>query len=659
MTDWSRYKIAELKEECKSRAIPLTGLKLKQHYIDKLEDHESQTDAQIEQNGNEQDVEMVGEEHTLQTNGNILEPNGADSDKDEDHEPTTPKKEVAEKVPLKHDDTLEPDVPSVLQVEESRARAQSENEAQSPSEAPALADDAGGRGALFLPEPEAIDEKLAESRHETSAEGDQEQAREVQHSNGGLATPSQPERSPKEATSPTAQSTQIPSDTSTPRTSQIPPSDIAEDQRNRRKRSATPVPSTEEMSRKRVRLSEEKHETQAEEALEQMEADTEQAKEIRMEPTRTELEEHPTDEHKEVAVAVETRPTTEDTNEMSLAPLQEMPPSLPTRSRSPSEDRHIPPAMHPATNSLYISRLKRPLQPQQFRKHIIAKAKSRSSDDSDPITSFYLDSIKTHAFVSFDSVSAASRVRSAMHGVRYPEEASREALFVDYVPDDKVQSWIDQETDSGFGRVRGGRCVFEVVYEKGRNGVEAIFQEADPTRRRPPVEPSLNSRISFDRQQPPTAPSGVHSDRAAFVPRDHRNRDREYSRAPPTGPKSSNSDTGKGFKALDELFSSTTVKPKLYYKTVSSTVADERSDMFRDLRAGYAEMGRTGDEGMKRYSFDRVQDREEWVDKGPEFGHGRRGQERLVGADRGGRGRGRGGGYRSRPMDSWRGGSGR
>ncbi len=156
-----------------------------------------------------------------------------------------------------------------------------------------------------------------------------------------------------------------------------------------------------------------------------------------------------------------------------------------------------------------------------------------------------------------------------MHGVRFPDEQSREPLFVDYVPDDKVQLWIDQETDSGFGQVSRTKRVFEVVYEDGANGVEAVFQEAGSTKPRPPIEPSRNARMSFDRPQPnvvPTGPSGVHPDRAAFVPRENRDRDRDLPRAPPTGPKNSTADSGRGFKALDELFNSTTAKPKLYYK---------------------------------------------------------------------------------------------
>ena len=246
-----------------------------------------------------------------------------------------------------------------------------------------------------------------------------------------------------------------------------------------------------------------------------------------------------------------------------------------------------------------------------------------------------------------------------MHGVRFPDEASREPLFVDYVPTDKVQSWIDQETESGFGQGGRNRVVFEVVYDDTGDGIEAIFQTAGATKPRPPLEPSRSSRMSFDRQQPTIIPASVHPDRAAMVPRES-DRERDWPRAPPTGPRKASVDTGRGFKALDELFSSTTAKPKLYYKPVQSSVANERLDLFRGLRVGHNEMGRSGDEGMKRYSFEKSKDYEEWVDKGPEFGHGRRGQERLAGGgERSFRGRGRGGGYRGRPMDSWRGGAGR
>ena len=46
MTDWSKFKVTELKEECKTRDIPLTGLKLKQQLIDALEKHQSEQEQE-------------------------------------------------------------------------------------------------------------------------------------------------------------------------------------------------------------------------------------------------------------------------------------------------------------------------------------------------------------------------------------------------------------------------------------------------------------------------------------------------------------------------------------------------------------------------------------------------------------------------------------
>ncbi|OCT50349.1 SAP domain protein [Cladophialophora carrionii] len=687
MTDWRKYKVADLKEECKSRDIPTTGLKLKQQYIDKLEDYEAQSGEGATKDVQEQDVEMAHGEPVSSVNGDSSQPHDIKPDVSEVADEGTREENAGEGRVSDQEVIKETNIPPALQEEERRTEAHSEKEEESTPEVPPLTADAGVKDALFVPEPENVTEKLEEKRLQETVEGDHDKqqapSEDVQRNHEESITPDQQQApsedlqqndeepvtadqavsSPKPAVSSTPQPSQLPSDSSTPLTSQIPPSDLAEDQKNRRKRSATPIPSAEEVARKKMRLSEEANERKAQEALEQMEGATEFSKDIRMEHTDVGLP-AVSAKQTDVSAAATEPPASQGSTLVPLEARKMTPSRSPSRSRSPSEDRDVPPAIHPATSSLYISRLKRPIQPQAFRSHIISKTKTRSSDDSDPITAFYLDNIKSHAFISFTSVSAASRVRSAMHGVRYPEEGSREPLFVDYVPDDKVQSWIDQETESGFGRGgSSGRRVFEVVYEDRGDGVEAIFQEVDTTKPRAPLEPSRGSRLSFERQQlgSAPAPAGVHPDRAGLVSRDDRGRDRDRPRAPapPSGPKNASSDPGRGFKALDELFNSTTTKPKLYYKPVPPSVAADRLGMFRGLHSRYAELGRTGDEGVKRYSFEKSKDREEWVDKGPEFGHGRRGQERLVGGDRGFRGRRRGGPYRGRAMDSWRGGSAR
>jgi hypothetical protein len=85
--------------------------------------------------------------------------------------------------------------------------------------------------------------------------------------------------------------------------------------------------------------------------------------------------------------------------------------------------------------------------------------------------------------------------------------------------------------------------------------------------------------------------------------------------------------------------------------------------MIKDLRVGHADMGRSGDEDMKRYSFEVYRGGEEWVDKGPEFGYGRRGVERMRGGPSsragyrlGGGASGARGRFRERDRDDpWRG----
>jgi len=182
---------------------------------------------------------------------------------------------------------------------------------------------------------------------------------------------------------------------------------------------------------------------------------------------------------------------------------------------------------------------------------------------------------------------------------------------------------------------------WEFVYEEGSEGVEAVLREqgvgAGPRRSSMAVRQPSMTEVSK-----PAPVTGVHPDRMGLVPR------REDART-----------SGTGCTALDELFSFTTAKPKLYYKPVSQPVVDRRMDMIKDLRVGHAGMGKSGDEDMKRYSFDVYRGEEEWVDKGPEFGYGRRGVERLTGGGgvrggfRGRGGRGGGGGFGDR-VDSWR-----
>jgi hypothetical protein len=269
-----------------------------------------------------------------------------------------------------------------------------------------------------------------------------------------------------------------------------------------------------------------------------------------------------------------------------------------------SEDRDVAPAIHPATAALYIRNLQRPLQLPVLREHLLSLAQaSNSSPSMESVVELFVDTIKSHALVMFSSISAASRVRLALHDDVWPDEKGRRRLWVDFIPEDKVKEWIEVE-HAAAGTKPPKR--YEVTYEEEEGGIAAYLKEA--------VGPQRGPLAQGTRNGPPTATIAK-----PIVPR---------------------GDPGRGFKQLDDLFMSTTTKPKLYFQPVSDSIRDRRLDLLAGGRGG----GR-GDE-MRRFSFED----DIVVDKGPEYGFGGRNTER----------RGRGGyrgGFESRGGfrgDSWR-----
>lgn len=265
-----------------------------------------------------------------------------------------------------------------------------------------------------------------------------------------------------------------------------------------------------------------------------------------------------------------------------------------------AEDKIVSPALHPATSALYIRELMRPLKIENLRDHLIALATPPDTAvNPDIVTDFFLDSVRTHCLVGFDNISAASRVRSGLHDRVWPNERDRRRLWVDFVPEEKLKKWIDVEQTAGSGRGQPSKR-WEVVYEDEENGVNAYLQELG------------SNGGGLRAPQPPRVDAG-----------------QGVQFAPPSGPRISGSeprsskprpDSGKGFRALDDLFTSTAAKPKLYYLPVSKAEADRRLAKLTAGRGG----GR--DDEMRRFSFDEGS----IVDNGPEFGRG---------------GYGRGGGY--------------
>ncbi|KAI4087836.1 MAG: hypothetical protein LQ344_006528 [Seirophora lacunosa] len=323
-------------------------------------------------------------------------------------------------------------------------------------------------------------------------------------------------------------------------------------------------------------------------------------------------------------------------------------PTRPSLMADPS-DRTVAPALHPATTALYIRNILRPLHVESLRDHLLSLAtpSSSASPDADTIRTFHLDAIRTHALVRFSSVAAASRVRTGLHDRVWPDEKNRKPLWVDFVPEEKLDKWIQVENGGGGGGGGGARGArgakrWEVVYEDEEDGVKAYLQEAGSSGSaggpRNPQAPPL----------PRPAETGLGVQGAPSGPRlrDARGPQQQQQQQATDGPPPTATDSGRGFQALDDLFRSTTAKPKLYFLPAAKRTAEKRLDMLAEGRGG----GRGGGE-MRRYTFEAG----ELVDRGPEFGMRGRGGGGYGGRGGGYGGRGGGGGYRGDYRGEYRG----
>ncbi|KAM3416474.1 hypothetical protein BST61_g8068 [Cercospora zeina] len=278
------------------------------------------------------------------------------------------------------------------------------------------------------------------------------------------------------------------------------------------------------------------------------------------------------------------------------------------------EDADASPARHEATRALYIRELVRPLQPNALREHlreIASPPGATSASAAEIMELFHLDKLRTHALVVFDSISAASRARSALHEHIWPNEPSmRKPLWVDFVPEAKVQDWIDMETERPDTK-------WEVVYESldTDSPVTASLQEAGAGRRE-----------SFNGSTRPTM-SGSQD-------------------APPS-PQQEAPAQSKSFDTLDSRYKFTQCKPKIYYQPVARELSESRQQTLTQGTSGnwedrMSDPSLYGEGELRRYTFE---DGDKLVDGGADFGlFGRKSTRggRGGGEYRGGRGRGRG-----------------
>lgn len=321
------------------------------------------------------------------------------------------------------------------------------------------------------------------------------------------------------------------------------------------------------------------------------------------------------------------------------ASISTVPPPIPAAAEMDLDERDIAPAQHPATSALYISNLMRPLRPADVQAHIasLAAAPGQAVSD-DVIATFFLDQIRTHAFVVLSSANAAARVRSALHDRIWPNESNRKPLAVDFVPPEKVASWIEMEDSSNGGG--GGRSStrWEVAYEPDADGiVTARLQQANSSISGPPGRrPSSNHPLSNASANAgiPTGPRGGGGGRDNGPPHP----------PPPSGPrKLDDRPPPRNAGDLSPTMQQTRARPSISFQLTSAELVKRRLD---NMRSFYTlDRGRPLGREINRYSFESGAT---FVDRGKEIFEGIRPphRERGRGGKFGGRGRGGGGGGR-------------
>jgi hypothetical protein len=330
-----------------------------------------------------------------------------------------------------------------------------------------------------------------------------------------------------------------------------------------------------------------------------------------------------------------------------------------TMSRDPAHDeaepeRIISPAIHPATSALYIRNFMRPLNPGQLKSYLAGLATPPGRDvDADVVVDFYLDQIRTHAFVSFQTVSAASRVRSALHDRIWPDERNRKPLWVDFVPSDKAKEWIDVEESNIAGRGLGRKWEVSYDVDEDRHVTASLREVSNVPRPQSARKPSAQfpSQASPVPATASVVPRGIQG--APSGPRAERNRDHNRGQR-----------AAANLATLHQLFRSTRAEPVLYWEPVSKSIANKRLDALENAKSKRYSPGGSDDEDINRYTF---QDGHVLVDRGPELfgglrpppgyrGPGRGGTTRVL-SSRGGYGGGRERGI-ERVYGGYRGGGG-
>ncbi|KAI4869574.1 hypothetical protein F4820DRAFT_406159 [Hypoxylon rubiginosum] len=413
----------------------------------------------------------------------------------------------------------------------------------------------------------------------------------------------------QDTSEPTVIETQVPlaqSSSATP----PQPAEMIQDSQKRKRRSLSPAPSAHETARKRAKQDDSYQEPQVVDSIPENVGEAEAPKAevvdstqalpgVEMDDTKDEGPAELEDQngHTKDITMDDAQPTVEE-------PLADKPPSpeQPHTTLPADVERDVEPSIHPATSALYIKNFMRPLRPQAVKDHLLVLATpvGTSIDDS-AIVDFYLDTIRTHAFVVFSTISAASRVRTTLHNCIWPDETNRKALWVDFIPPERFREWVDREQASTGGR--GATNRYEVTYLHDDDGTLIVnleeFDGATSTKQEPRGQaPEPERKLSI-----PTGPS----------------RPFPGIEGAPTGPRGFQANRGGAMHPgrmarVEQPGLPTRAFPIVAYQPVSDEVAKRRLDALASAKTKYDVKDYGKD--FRRYYFENG---DLLVDRGPEI----------------------------------------